>query len=182
MPHDNHTPCRFSTEPFKLPRSVYERYVATRWLRSRGWWLVGMPIALAVGVAVATADLRWVLVALIYVFIIAPGIISMAYFRYLLTPQARLTALLKSLTVTPGESITVHYEPTDDTELTLPPDETIPWSDVTAIRPVAGNIAIELRPAPHPRFIILPRKAVAEGEQQKFLALLTPQQPEAHKK
>lgn len=190
MQHHSDTTVSLATQPFKLPRSAYERYVAARWLRSRGWWIIGVPIAAAAGVGIATSDLRWIFIALIYIFIIAPGIIAMAYFRYLLTPEARLTALLKRLTITPGKCISVHYETAPDdadvdadaTAAPLPPDETLPWEDVTAIRSTGRYFVIEMRPTPYPKFIIIPRQAIDPIAQQQFLALLTTQQLQDPKK
>lgn len=167
------------TSSFKLPRRVYERFVAMRWMRRR-WWVIAVPIAALVAVWLATADLRWLLVALMYLFIITPGVLTFAYFSYLLNPAARLTALNKRITILPFERITITYllddeqsgdepsarepEPAMGRQESAPrPPEVIPWSDVTAAKAGGGMLVIELRPVPYPRFLLIPLKAI-DGE------------------
>ncbi len=171
-----------TTERFRVPRRVYERYVATRWT-ARRWWIIVVPI-LAAGLASAvTADVRWLLVALIYLFIVSPGIVSIAYFKYLLTPEARLNALDKQLIICPGHSIDIIYsmpkeeedderEPwveidppgteTYDNDAWLPPDETITWEHVQSVTISGSNYVFNLRSARWPRFIIVPRSVLSD--------------------
>lgn len=160
-----------TTRCFTLPRSAYERYVAALWLKRR-WWIVVVPVVAAGAAAVALGDIRWLIVALMYLCIIVPGIVSMAYFKYLLTPEARLSALPKSLEIIPGTVIKIHYslpehlsrvevEGDDDEKYWLPADEAIKWDSVLAIKISGSNYAIELKPQPHPRFLLVPRKVLS---------------------
>lgn len=162
-----------STKPFVLPRSVYERYVATRWLSTR-WWLLGAPLAAALVAGFLLNDLRWLLVALIYLFIITPAILSFAYFKYLLTPEARLTALPKRLVIRPEHSIRIEYLPpsalyeeerasddsadNDETVAWLPPAEEIRWSEISSTRPWGQYLVVELKSVSWPRFLLVPRR------------------------
>ncbi len=78
-------------------------------------WSVITPIILAITGLVAasalTADIRYILVALMIIFIVIPGLLSLAYFYVALTPTAALCVLPQHLVVLPGRSITVIYEP-----------------------------------------------------------------------
>ena len=148
------------TEPFRVPRRVYESYVARRWA-ARYWWTIAIPVAAAATAAALTGDVRWVLVSLMYLFIITPGIISMAYFRYLLTPAARLTALEKRLVIVPGREVRIEYVADEQSSrASLPPNETMAWESVKDIRYSGRYYVIRLAPRPYPRFLLVPRAAV----------------------
>lgn len=160
-----------TTQNFTLPRSAYERYVAALWLKRR-WWIVVAPVAAAGIAALVLGDIRWLIVALMYICIIVPGIVSMAYFKYLLTPEARLSALPKELEIIPNKDIKIHYslpehlalaekEDEEGEKYWLPADETISWDSVLSIKISGSNYAIELKPEPHPRFLLVPRKVLS---------------------
>lgn len=157
------------SQPYKLPRSVYQRYVAACWMRRR-WWLVAVPLTAAAVASAWLSDPRWLLVLLMYLFIVTPAILSMAYFTYLLTPEARLTALMKQVAIEPGRRLVITYErprpqdePAGDTATRkdrIPPDEEIDWSEIKGIKVSGGNYAFELRDKRWPRFLLVPRKAL----------------------
>lgn len=168
-----------TTTRFTLPRSAYERYVAALWLRRR-WWIIVVPVTGAAVTAAILGDIRWLIVALMYICIVIPGIVSMAYFRYLLTPEARLSALPKELEIVPGEYIKVSYslpgrlvgrenDEAGDVRYWLPADETIGWECVESIKVSGSNYAVELRPQPHPRFLLIPRRSLSRQLPFEFI-------------
>lgn len=100
-------------------------------------WGVALPIFLAVAGllvwATYTADLRYVLVALMLIFIVIPGLLALVYFYAALTPTAALCVLPKHLIIEKGKNITVVYEPLKRNDEIVSPrkPETIFWNDIT---------------------------------------------------
>lgn len=147
-----------STDPILSPSSATP--LVTPWQRVPAWAMVrqlarhgltlltllAMLPAGALAAAVATSDLRWVLVALMLLFVVAPMALLLIYFRYALRPQVARAVLPHRLTIIPGESITVEYQPDgaasetsgseehkESTPRRIPSDETIPWSEVDSL-------------------------------------------------
>ena len=125
-------------------------------MKSRGWMML-LPVIFFLALGLALSDERWIIVALMVVFIIAPMVMSMIYTSYMLTPEARRAVLPKRLTVIPGTSIRIDYVSHKELEKSTPHDhpesseaetgstyphdsqepekipapETIPWTDIS---------------------------------------------------
>lgn len=135
------------------------------WLPGRGWFIAApVIVCAAVGVVV---DVRWLIVALALVLVVAPMLMAFFYIYYMLTPEARRAALPRVLEVVPGKEIRIHYhnspaqsgqngnDDEDRPPLRLPPDETIPWSQVKGTWRRRGRTVYLLR-GPRIQFIIAP--------------------------
>ena len=73
-----------ATAAYRLKPSSLARIVMGRWL-GRWWWaLAVLPVAALVG---ACFDLRWAIVALMFLFVIAPFALMIVYYNYLLKPS-----------------------------------------------------------------------------------------------
>lgn len=148
-------PSPYTTRPFITTSGDYFATVMKFWLRSRGW-IILLPVIFFLALGLMLADERWILVALMVVFIIFPMVMSMIYTSYMFTPEARRAVLPKRVIITPGKSLRLEYvsnieidqehhidnelpqsgnpdeklTPTEEHDEKLPPPETIPWSEI----------------------------------------------------
>lgn len=99
----------YSTSP-----SCYIR-IAMGEVLARYRWSITLPLTLAIVSLLAAGtfcgDIRYMLIALMLIFIITPGLLALAYFSVALTPAAALSVLPRHLVIIPGKEITVVYEP-----------------------------------------------------------------------
>lgn len=75
-----------TTEIYRLKPSAYVRQIMVRWLW-RYWWALLLPVA-AMLVLGAAVDVRFIFVALMLLFLIAPFALFHVYFSYALKPEA----------------------------------------------------------------------------------------------
>lgn len=94
-------------------------FLADNWL-----WMVA-PVAVCAVLAV-WIDVRFVIVALMVLFVVMPMLLALLYFYYGFSPEARWSIMEKSATVD-GQSITLHF--TDERMKT----HVIQWGDVRTI-------------------------------------------------
>lgn len=121
----------------RVPAWAMVRAIAAR----RGLLTVvgaGMVPAAALGVALVTGDLRWGLVALMLLFVVAPMALLLVYFSYALRPEVARAVLPHRLVIEPGRRVTIEYLPDDDDSRRLPPDETVSWERVTLLKQTPG--------------------------------------------
>lgn len=161
----------YTTRPFVTTSGEYFATVMKSWLKSRGWIML-LPVIFFLALGLCLADERWVLVALLVVFIIFPMVMSMLYTSYMLTPEARRAILPRKVTVRPGESITIEYvsrkelqdekepvmeghEPTrkDDVSEYIPAPETIAWDSLSG---EGVSARYKIYRLPKFQFIIIP--------------------------
>lgn len=88
-----------------------------------------LTLAAAIG---AIFDMRWALVALILIFLVAPFIIGHIYFSRLLTPQAQRALSPKHVTIVGGTRITETPESADGENAPLP-EKTYGWDEITDV-------------------------------------------------
>lgn len=78
-------------------------------------WIITLPLTLAIvslmAVTAYSGDIRYMLIALMLIFIVVPGLLALAYFSVALTPTAAMCVLPRHLIILPGKKITVVYEP-----------------------------------------------------------------------
>lgn len=107
-----------------------------------------MPL-IAMAILGVALDYRLLVAALMLTVTVVPMAMFMLYIYYMLTPQARRNVLPKKLKISRGDHIAVSYrhpdDMPDDRRNPLPADETIPWSDITAIRRAPGMTIYYLR-------------------------------------
>lgn len=130
-------------------------------------------------------DERFLLVALMLLFIVVPMLMSFLYTYYMLTPEARRAVLRKEVEISEGESLRLIYLPPEESEnerrkrtkrielpvggsreeekplppLPLPVPETIRWEDVIGVKYTARFI-VYLINGPRLNFILIPHSAI----------------------
>ncbi len=75
-----------STDIYKTPPSRYVALAIRRVIR-KNWWILALPSSICM--CASAVDLRWLLVSLMIIFLIAPVIIARAFTGQLLTPLAQ---------------------------------------------------------------------------------------------
>ncbi len=104
------------------------------WMATRGWVLF-LPLIASVALAVALADVRWAIVALAYILVCVPMILTPIAFSYILKPAARRQLSMKTVDIAPDSSLTITYfdiDP-DSGEPVGTGAEIIPSSEVRSI-------------------------------------------------
>ncbi len=101
------------TEPFTTTSGDYMKCLLALWLPRYGWWL---PVILAVftGIGVTIGDVRYLIIALIIIFVGCPMLMSRLYIYYMLTPEARRAVLRKQVEIIENRQLTLTYLPVDE--------------------------------------------------------------------
>lgn len=142
------------TSPFKSSSAEYTA-IALKQVALKWWWIIALPVLFFCTLALAL-DLKWGLVALIFLFLITPFLVAHAYFSRLLTKEARLAVLTKEMQVIPEDKITVTY--LNEEEETIS-SEIITWEQVRGVTTHGNGWLIELKASPIVG-IIIPRSAI----------------------
>lgn len=174
------------TEPFLTTSGDYFAVLISEWLPRYGW-LMALPVVAVAVIGAMTHDVRWLLVALMLVFIVAPMAMSFLYTYYMLAPEARRAVLRKRVEIIPGRHIRLEYlhperktsakDATDDVDIKipaddwraeapLPPAETIAWSDVLRVRSTSRFMVYFLR-GERTQFLLVPHAAVSRCRQSR---------------
>lgn len=143
------------TEPFTTTSGDYMKCLLALWLPRYGWWL---PVILAVftGIGVTIGDVRYLIIALIIIFVGCPMLMSRLYIYYMLTPEARRAVLRKQVEIIENRQLTLTYLPVDeDDDHRLPQPETIPWSEIKTILRI-GAFRVYILRTPRLSFILIP--------------------------
>lgn len=166
----------FTTRPFRTTSGDYFAILLSEWLPRYGWTLF-LPILATAGYGCLRHDERWLLVALMLVFIVAPMLMSFLYTYYMLTPEARRAVLCKRVEIVPGSHLCLTYvspdemvedeqkapTPDRDDDVSLPPAEVIEWSDVVRVRRTSRFMVYFLR-GERMQFLLIPRSALIVRE------------------
>ncbi|MDE6495718.1 MAG: hypothetical protein K2L30_05720 [Duncaniella sp.] len=147
------------TEPFTTTSGDYIKCLLALWLPRYGWWL---PVILAVftGIGVTIGDVRYLIIALIIIFVGCPILMSRLYIYYMLTPEARRAVLRKQVEIIENRQLTLTYLPVDDDDHhRLPQPETIPWSEIKTILRI-GAFRVYILRTPRLSFILIPYSAL----------------------
>lgn len=143
------------TEPFTTTSGDYMKCLLALWLPRYGWWL---PVILAVftGIGITIGDVRYLIIALIIIFVGCPMLMSRLYIYYMLTPEARRAVLRKQVEIIENRQLTLTYLPVDeDDDHRLPQPETIPWSEIKTILRI-GAFRVYILRTPRLSFILIP--------------------------
>ena len=111
-------------ENCSVTAGTYMRHLCMMFLADNWLWMVA-PVAVCAVLAV-WIDVRFVIVALMVLFVVMPMLLALLYFYYGFSPEARWSIMEKSATVD-GQSITLHF--TDERMKT----RVIQWGDVRTI-------------------------------------------------
>lgn len=118
--------------PFKVSPNTYLRLALSG---AKGRVFIIVPAALVAGFIVigfALSDLRFILVAMIVLFIAVPMIMAIGYFSITLSPESTRSTLIHSVELCPDGSLRIVYHPLDGNEPTMVPfpEEVIPPSQI----------------------------------------------------
>lgn len=146
-----------TTAPFLTTSGDYFSVLLSAWLPRYGWTLA-LPIISFAVLGYILHDERWMLVALMLLFIVMPMAMSFLYTYYMLTPEARRSVLHKRVEIVPGSHLKLEYlpdpaksagdssgdrkeavpmnteNPGNGAVFTVPAPETIPWDQIVGIK------------------------------------------------
>ncbi|MBD5173559.1 MAG: hypothetical protein HDT08_02860 [Bacteroidales bacterium] len=165
--------CTCTTEDFVKPgkviitstfKSTASEYLSLAISRSISTYclLIIIPIIIFSIIALIF-DIRWILVTLIFLFLIAPFIIANIYFSKLLTPQARIALSPKKIRIVSGKYIEIYLV---DTEDKVTSTERIQFAQIKDIRQRQNSWVIEIKASPIVG-IIIPRQSIIEIFEQQ---------------
>jgi len=103
---------------------TYMRHLCALFLADNWLWMV-LPVALC-GVLAVWVDVRFVIVALMALFVVLPMVLALLYFYYGFSPEARWSIMVKTLNFT-DESLVMNF---DDIRMKK---HAIRWDDVRCI-------------------------------------------------
>ncbi|WP_297059352.1 hypothetical protein [uncultured Duncaniella sp.] len=177
------------TAPFRTTSGEYFSVLLKAWMVRYGWLML-IPTAFFVALGYALHDERWLLVALMTVFIVAPMVMSFIYTYYMLTPEARRAVLRKRVEIAEGEYIRLIYLPSEntsddrdglhdadpdikadmknhgpETEEKVPEPETISWTEITKVRSTQQYRVYETD-GKRMQFILVPWSSFLRDSQQ----------------
>lgn len=158
-------PQRIKLHDIAISQSLFGRILLYRHLRRR-WWAYALPVTMCA--ALSFLDIRFLLVALMIVFIMVPMALLLVYINHGLDPVNRYNIMRKELSAdTNGLTLVM-----DEDYGLKNPTATLHRNEITHRSTFAHCLLLDLRSARH-RFIAIPLTAFA-GEQQlrTFLALL----------
>ena len=165
-------------QPFAIGKGTYFAITLTSWL-SQWWWSIALPMAICG--ACATFDLRFLFLALILIFLVAPMVVMMLYFSYILAPQALYSIMPKTLTIC-DDHIILHFvqEEKKDSEKDTQGDETTEQEEAIPYKPLpdvtlqissfgkaiidGDNILLPYRNHRH-QYLVIPRAAFKNAQQ-----------------
>ena len=173
-----------TTDPFRISPSAYAAAIMRQWL-SIWWWAVAVLPVGAVIAALATADIRYLMLALVLTCLVIPPALLIVYYYYALDPRARINIPLhtvacdgSTLTLTPCQEPTENSECAESSRGAEPIrpsaiSETIPLASIFAVSRSGGTLRLSLdstRPAP---LLIIPYSAFpSSGDLRQFIAML----------
>lgn len=97
------------TGVFKVSPSRYARFAARR-IAGRLWWAVAVPVAVAIIAGLVLDDIRFLFLALILVFLVAPFIAAGSYLSLTLSRDVSLFSLPTKMAVTEDGDLVFHHE------------------------------------------------------------------------
>lgn len=151
-------------DPCKVTPGCYIRHLCALFFADNWLWMA-LPVALCAVLAV-WIDVRFVIVALMVLFIVLPMLLALIYFYYGLSPEARWSVMEKSLTI-------------DDNAITLIfTDErmkkhVIRWDDVRDIIEKDDAVLLMLSGGRRYTCLMLPASMIEPDVAQTFRKLVT---------
>lgn len=153
-----------TTEPFKVEASTLTGIIMKQWIKKHILILSLPPVILLFFGTLF--DLRLVIVALMYIFVIIPPIMMIVYFYHAMSPEARYSLLPHTVSCD-SEGLLINYLPHDDT--TLPRDqEIIPWSKISSHKASSTGIILFLSLSAY-SIIYIPYSAFDDKKKSHFM-------------
>ena len=128
-----------TSEVITVTPATYARAAMSR-LAGRWWWVAVAPMALF---AIASLwDAAYLFAAFIWLLMLLPPALMIAYYSYLLKPEAAAMSRPHRVTIEPEGKLTVNFEPSDDETATARPAINLPGSNLHSV--IEKNDHIEL--------------------------------------
>ncbi len=126
------------------------------WMITRGW-LLFIPLVIIVALAAGLKDVRWAIVAVTYLLVCVPMILTPVILSHILTPKARRQLALKSVRIDSQKNLTLTYfeKSPEDESLIETDSETIPFADIKAIFHLFSTTIVWLK-TPKIQLILIP--------------------------
>lgn len=168
------------TRPFTTRSGDYLSVLLSLWLPRYGW-TVFIPIVICLVIG-AIYDERFLLIALMLLFIVIPMLSSFLYPYYMLTPEARRAVHRKEVEIAEGSHIRLIYLPDEEKsdshkrellplerdegqaesirehKWPVPQPEEIPWSDVVRVK-YTPRFRVYILKAPRLTFLLIPHES-----------------------
>lgn len=120
---------------FRIAPGVYLKHLLAGPAGKKAIIIPALLVAGCVAAAIATSDWRFILVALMLVFIAVPMVMALIYFSITLSPEATRSTLLHSVELCSDGSIMIAYADHDDTSRKAPvADEAISPEEIISFR------------------------------------------------
>lgn len=173
-----------TTQAFSTSSGDYLSVLLSLWLPRYGW-TIAVPILFCAAIGLAY-DPRFLLIALMLLFIVVPMLMSFLYTYYMLTPEVRRAVIRKKIEIDEGNSLRLIYLSdeksshddgnnsasqrtllpiADEKEraplppLPIPDPETIPWADILSVRSTS-RFRVYIIKGARLNFILLPWEAL----------------------
>ncbi len=153
------------TEKYRVSSGQYMGVVISLWLK-RWWWAFALPIITQLFLA-ANYNIIFLYTAFISIFLIASPILTLIYYYYALTPEARIAIQEKHLQLT-DEGIDIIFTPHEDGRPT-PKPVFIPWNEITSLKYNKQYFILGLCGGNY-RVILLPYSATADTDHLRAIA------------
>lgn len=144
-----------TTNVITVTPATYARAAMTR-LAGQWWWVIVVPMALFV--IASLWNTAYLFAALIWLLMLMPPALMIAYYSYLLKPQAAAMSRPHRVTIAPDGMLTVTFEAPDnddDTEtFSRHADITLSGKNLYAITEKSDHIELNYRGAPLDLLII----------------------------
>ncbi len=143
-----------TTLPFKVEASSLGKIILKIWSKNHFLALLTPPIILlSIG---AIWDLRFIIIALMAIFIVIPLIMMLVYFYYALAPEIGYSLLPHTISCNDSGLDIIYFKYDDDIPAKAP--EHISWTKIATISIDSKGIIIHLRVSPY-SIIFIPESA-----------------------
>ena len=139
------------TRIHNIDSGAYAAILVRRYLK-RVWWAYALPAAVFIGLG--AADVRFIFLAVIYLFLVTPMIMGFALTAYGLVAESRYSILRHTLEAGPSGLTFTFVDDNDNATAT----ETVEWGAIGCAQPTSKHIVMPLRHRRF-RFIAIPYTA-----------------------
>lgn len=149
-----------TTDVFRATPGSYVRRVMGMWC-GRWWWTMALPIVVCA--ALTLVEPMWLFVAMMILFLLVPGVMSLVYYRYALTTEA-MTAIQEK-TVTVGEkALTMHLCESGK-------EKRIAAADIVSVEDTGRTLVVRLKGGRY-NHLAIPVSAIPADVRTAFVARL----------
>lgn len=133
-----------TSEVITVTPATYARAAMLR-LAGRWWWVAVAPMAIF---AIASLwDEAYIFASFIWLLMLLPPGLMIAYYSYLLKPEAAAMSHPHRITIMPGGELNINFEPPADDDADTRPDApiTLPGCNIHTIQEKSSHIELSYR-------------------------------------